>query len=147
MFPELAGRALVSDQAAEDRDGKMRFAQAAGAEEEDALTAGLERVSTRESASNDCSCSQTRVSRGVAGFEVGERAVQISAWDAGQGQSAFGAELKPAVALVREAVAASIGGDEQAGAVAGGAGNCHNGLEGHSRRKAQQWPEHQYRRV
>ena len=96
------------------------LAEAARADQKDALAAGLKRIGEGEAAGHQSGLGEGGVGGGVGGLVVGERAVEVAAGNAGLGEGAFGAEGLAAGALAGEADAAVVGRDQEAGVVAKG---------------------------
>ena len=135
MLPEVTGCASLRNRLTQNADGKVCLTQAGCTCEQEALAARFYRKSKRKAPGDECGFSQAGVRRRVRRFVVLEGALRVPAGDAGLSNRALDAKFKAALAVVREAVAVGIRGDEQAGAVAGGAGGCHRRLEARARRR------------
>ena len=80
---------MLLDEAAEDADGEMGFADADGAGEEQALAGGIDGIGLDKLARGEMGAAQRAIGAAKGGFVAVERVMAVALGDAGGGEAAL----------------------------------------------------------
>jgi hypothetical protein len=125
VVDEESGGSALCNVGVQDANGEVGFADAYGAGEEEAGSAGFERVAFDKFFRSEMGCAEGAVGGGEFRLVVVEEAILIAAGDVGLGEELFGATADAAVAGLHEALAVFAEDEAEAEVVADGAGFGH----------------------